>query len=82
MRPRQHCSAAVALAQGNAELFTAHNTWCGYYSMLRVFKHYHFAFSTAAPVRVSMSSYPGVIHSTDDWCLPSPPPVPSSTLLL
>lgn len=81
MRPRQHCSAAVALAKGNAELFTAHNTWCGYYSMLRVFKHYFFPFSSSAPVSVSMSSYPGVIHSTDDWyqatlnptAFPSPP---------
>jgi hypothetical protein len=82
MRPRLHCSAVVALAKGNSELFTAHNTWCGYYSMLRVFKHYSFPFSYSAPVTVSMSSYPGVIHSTDDWyelrqptslCHPLPP---------
>jgi len=26
MRPRQHCSAAVVLADGNAELYTSHNT--------------------------------------------------------
>ena len=47
-----------------------HNTWTTYYTMTRLYKHYDFSGLSdrhAVGRRVSMSSYPGVVSSIDDW---------------
>ncbi|KAL6068912.1 Phospholipase B-like [Balamuthia mandrillaris] len=41
------CSAIIRLLPNNAELFAGHTTWSDYYSMNRIFKHYHFGDTSA-----------------------------------
>lgn len=72
-----HCTALVALVKGGDEdVLVGHNSWEDYNEMLRSFKHYEFAHpspsrahdgGTAQPFRMSMSSYPGLLASTDDY---------------
>ena len=72
-----HCTALVSLAPGNGDLLVGHNSWEDYNEMLRTFKHYEYAHpghtgasnsgTSADPFRVSMSSYPGLLASTDDY---------------
>mmetsp|Transcript_26334 Transcript_26334/g.73628 ORF Transcript_26334/g.73628 Transcript_26334/m.73628 type:complete len:590 (-) Transcript_26334:224-1993(-) len=62
-RQRSHCSALVKLVPDGSELFTGHNMWWSYYAMLRVFKRYEFGTKPT----VAMSSYPGILASTDDF---------------
>merc|ERR1719321_1621145 len=64
-----HCSAMVRLATDNADLLVGHTTWDDFSKMTRVFKYYDFpldASGTMAQI-IGMSSYPGVISSTDDF---------------
>merc|ERR1719336_1113988 len=63
IRLHSHCSAIVKLLPDGSELFTGHNTWFGYYHLLRVWKRYEFG--SLAPV--AMSSYPGFLSSSDDY---------------
>eukprot|EP00928_Gymnodinium_smaydae_P089005 TRINITY_DN7301_c0_g1_i1.p1 TRINITY_DN7301_c0_g1~~TRINITY_DN7301_c0_g1_i1.p1 ORF type:complete len:648 (-),score=130.43 TRINITY_DN7301_c0_g1_i1:247-2190(-) len=58
-----HCSSLVKLVPDGSELFVGHNTWNDYAMMLRTFKRYEFG--DLPPV--SMSSYPGVLTSVDDF---------------
>ena len=37
-RKTSHCSSIVRLAPNNSDLYVGHNTWTGYFSMLRVLK--------------------------------------------
>jgi len=69
-----HCTALVALTADGKDLLVGHNSWEDYNEMLRSFKHYEFAHpghsgrhSSDKAHRVSMSSYPGLLASTDDY---------------
>jgi len=69
-----HCSALIKLI-GTKDLYFSHVTWAGLQTMLRVIKRYNFAYKTSsangAPTveaeSISMSSYPGMIYSMDDF---------------
>lgn len=61
-----HCSALIKAT--DSELFMAHDTWSGYNTMLRQYKTYEFGDQIPA---ISMSSYPGTLHSGDDWYMMS-----------
>jgi len=58
-----HCSSIVKLLPDASELYAGHNSWMGFYQMLRIFKRYEFGSATP----ISMSSYPGMLASTDDF---------------
>uniref|UniRef100_A0A7S1LTH2 Phospholipase B-like n=1 Tax=Neobodo designis TaxID=312471 RepID=A0A7S1LTH2_NEODS len=60
-----HCSVLYKVS-GNDVIF-GHTTWFTYESMTRSYKTYHFPGGEIASIRVS--SYPGVVGSTDDWFL-------------
>ena len=68
-----HCTALIALVEGGKDVLMGHNSWEDYNEMLRSFKHYEFAHpspghgGTTQPFRMSMSSYPGLLASTDDY---------------
>nr|CCD12868.1 unnamed protein product [Trypanosoma congolense IL3000] len=55
-----HCSALVKVVKD--DIFFAHATWSSYNSMMRQYKTYTFGNRF-----VTMSSYPGALHSIDDW---------------
>ncbi|WAR23064.1 PLBL2-like protein [Mya arenaria] len=68
------CSALIKLLPGNKDLYVSHDTWDSYQSMLRVLKKYSFGFhlmsGDSVPGKViTMSSYPGVLLSGDDYYL-------------
>ena len=73
------CSALIKLADGNADIFIAQETWTSVGSMLRIYKMYDFPYTlTGDPAkgrvpaqRVSFSSYPGVLNSGDDFYVTS-----------
>eukprot|EP01135_Chromosphaera_perkinsii_P001927 Nk52_evm76s212 gene=Nk52_evmTU76s212 len=56
-----------------SDLFFAHTTWRAFASMLRIYKHYDFAFTSVkvASQRISFSSSPGFISSKDDFYMTS-----------
>ncbi len=70
------------------DLLAGHATWDDYNEMNRIYKFYHFKFSEPLHAhrlhsqRLAMSSYPGMIFSSDDfYVLDSyvrrpPPPLP------
>lgn len=62
-RKRSHCSALVKLVPDGSDLFAGHNMWWSYYAMLRIFKRYEFGSSKP----IALSSYPGILASTDDF---------------
>ena len=64
-----HCSALVKLLPDNSELYIGHNMWWGYYTMLAVVKRYHFPGRAVASDSVMMTSYPGLLSSSDDFYL-------------
>lgn len=45
------CSALIKLLPGNAELYTSHDTWDEYQSMLRIYKLYDLPFSSTPETR-------------------------------
>ncbi|CAJ1406643.1 unnamed protein product, partial [Effrenium voratum] len=63
------CSALVRLADGDMDLLMGHTTWDDYSKMTRIFKFYNFSLPAAetAATRMSFSSYPGAVTSTDDF---------------
>lgn len=70
----EHCSGLVKLLPGLADLYTSHVTWNSYQSMLRIQKMYVMNFKTAPgsehviPGRkMSLTSYPAFVQSTDDF---------------
>ena len=75
-RQSTHCSALVKLAADFSELYVGHNMWWGWYVMLPVNKRYAFG-APAYPhfAAVLMTSYPGMLASTDDFYV-----VPSTRL--
>eukprot|EP00928_Gymnodinium_smaydae_P069957 TRINITY_DN538_c0_g4_i1.p1 TRINITY_DN538_c0_g4~~TRINITY_DN538_c0_g4_i1.p1 ORF type:complete len:606 (+),score=76.61 TRINITY_DN538_c0_g4_i1:37-1854(+) len=60
---RSHCSALVKLTPDHQELYVGHNTWIGFHMMIRMVKRYEFG--SKRPI--SMSSFPGILASTDDF---------------
>lgn len=66
---KSRCSALVKVLPDTADVLVAHTSWEDYVEMMRVFKHYTFAFRHPATKArtVSFSSYPGMVSSTDDW---------------
>lgn len=65
-RLRSHCSAIVRVAPNNSDLYMGHNTWTGYYSMLRLLKEYNLPVGGSAD-RVVQSGYYGQLYSGDDF---------------
>jgi hypothetical protein len=63
------CSAVVTLAKDRSNFFVGHTTWSDYSEMLRMYKHYDLPVGDGTTRRMSFSSYPGMISSTDDWYL-------------
>eukprot|EP00928_Gymnodinium_smaydae_P040285 TRINITY_DN27340_c1_g3_i3.p1 TRINITY_DN27340_c1_g3~~TRINITY_DN27340_c1_g3_i3.p1 ORF type:complete len:541 (-),score=65.37 TRINITY_DN27340_c1_g3_i3:205-1827(-) len=62
-RQHGHCSAVIKLLADGSDLYAGHNTWGPYYNMLRIFKRYEIGSKTP----IAMSSYPGMLSSTDDF---------------
>lgn len=63
MKLHGHCSSIVKLLADGSELFAGHNSWDNFNFMLRSWKRYEFGSATP----ISMSSYPGMLASTDDF---------------
>jgi hypothetical protein len=69
-----HCSALIKLI-GTKDLYASHVTWNSYQSMIRLIKRYNFPYKTGASQdspkvpgeSISMSSYPGIVFSMDDF---------------
>lgn len=69
-----HCSALVKLLPDFSELYVGHNMWWGYYTMLAVIKSYRFPGQPGMPNEaILMTSYPGLLSSTDDFYLVTGP---------
>ncbi|KAG6442054.1 hypothetical protein O3G_MSEX002134 [Manduca sexta] len=74
----EHCTGLVKLLPGLKDLYTSQVTWNSYQSMLRIQKMYVMNFklqpdsAELIPGRkMSLSSYPGFIQSTDDFYITS-----------
>lgn len=61
------CSALVRLNSNHSDIFVGHTTFSDYSEMNRIFKYYDFPLAEGATRRMGMSSYPGVVGSTDDY---------------
>lgn len=61
------CSALVRLTKDNKDLFVGHTTFSDYSEMNRIWKIYDLPVQGAASRKMSFSSYPGVMGSTDDY---------------
>lgn len=64
-----HCTGVVRLADGNSDLYFGHTTWESFSEMTRIWKVYDFPLKGVAANKISFSSYPGCISSTDDYYL-------------
>jgi len=64
-----HCTGVVRLADGNSELYFGHTTWESFSEMTRIWKVYDFPLKGSVSKKISFSSYPGCISSTDDYYL-------------
>jgi hypothetical protein len=65
------CTAIVRLTEDNKDLLVAHTSWEGYEEMLRIYKKYDIALLNNKADKLSFSSYPGMLSSTDDWYITS-----------
>ncbi|CAG5004577.1 unnamed protein product [Parnassius apollo] len=70
----EHCSGLVKLLPDFSNLYTAHSTWNSYQSMLRLQKMYalHYKLSPKHSKKIpgykmSFTSYPAFVQSTDDF---------------
>mmetsp|Transcript_8961 Transcript_8961/g.21287 ORF Transcript_8961/g.21287 Transcript_8961/m.21287 type:complete len:614 (+) Transcript_8961:91-1932(+) len=59
------CSALVRFT--GDDIFVGHTTWEDYEEMLRIYKFYDFPLKGVASRKISFSSYPAAISSTDDY---------------
>lgn len=66
-----HCSAIIKWIPEKGEVLVSHNTWTTYVMMVRLLKKYTLNYKTSQAKAVSMSSYPGVILSFDDFYITS-----------
>ena len=62
-----HCSSLIRLPDDKSDLFTSHTTWSGYNTMIRTYKVYDLQFNAAFSSKISFSSYPATLWSTDDF---------------
>ena len=67
--PTSHCSSIIKSSPDFSRLYFAHTMWWSYYSMTRIAKVYNLGSAASAPTRskVSLTSYPATLSSTDDW---------------
>lgn len=61
-----HCSALVKVTPDFSELWTAHNTWTGFFTMLRVAKMYDLPIPGVAAQKAAFPGYFGTLSSNDD----------------
>lgn len=66
-RRTTHCSAIVRLSADLGHLWTSHNTWTGYYTMLRVAKTYDMPLSGVRARTTVFSGYFATLSSLDDF---------------
>lgn len=64
-----HCTGLVRLTPDRSELYFGHTTWESFSEMTRMWKVYDFPLEGVAARRISFSSYPGCVSSTDDYYL-------------
>ncbi|CAK0894687.1 unnamed protein product [Prorocentrum cordatum] len=64
-----HCTALARLTEDRQELYLGHTTWEAYSEMTRIWKVYDFPLKGVAARKISFSSYPGCVSSTDDYYL-------------
>ena len=72
---KSHCSAIVKLINENNEknILFGHNTWTGFYELLRTYKSIDYAFEGdnqilgLKPIKMKYSSYPGILFSGDEY---------------
>mmetsp|Transcript_80355 Transcript_80355/g.260328 ORF Transcript_80355/g.260328 Transcript_80355/m.260328 type:complete len:648 (-) Transcript_80355:83-2026(-) len=67
--PAGHCTGLVRLTDDRSELYFGHTTWESFSEMTRVWKVYDFPLTGVAAKKISFSSYPGCVSSTDDYYL-------------
>uniref|UniRef100_A0A914GPK4 Phospholipase B-like n=1 Tax=Globodera rostochiensis TaxID=31243 RepID=A0A914GPK4_GLORO len=65
------CSGLVKVAPNNADILFSQVTMCGFESLLRVLKLYKFGYDRALYPghTTTISSYPGLLYSADDFAL-------------
>ena len=72
---KSHCSAIVKLINENNEknILFGHNTWTGFYELLRTYKSIDYAFEGdnqiigLKSIKMKYSSYPGILFSGDEY---------------
>jgi hypothetical protein len=64
-----HCSVVLKLTPDYSDLFLAHDTWCPYGWMNRIYKMYYIDLQdvNVKARGVSFSSFPGMLYSQDDF---------------
>ena len=65
-----HCSILVRPIGDSfapSDIIFGHTTWDPYTLMLRITKHYDFAYANVASRHAVFSSFPAVLYSFDDW---------------
>lgn len=70
-RRNGRCSVLFKITDDFSDIYMGHNTWFLYSSMLRVYKTYVLPLHNSASVatKMSFSSYPATLASTDDFYL-------------
>mmetsp|Transcript_16983 Transcript_16983/g.59396 ORF Transcript_16983/g.59396 Transcript_16983/m.59396 type:complete len:634 (+) Transcript_16983:61-1962(+) len=68
-RFKGHCTGFARLSEDKSDLFFGHTTWESFSEMTRIWKSYDFPLQGVAAKKISFSSYPGCISSTDDYYL-------------
>jgi len=68
-----HCSALVKVPGDLSDIWSSHSAWFTYSAMNRIYKHYSFNFHNEyiASLKLSFSSYPGLLSSLDDFYIMS-----------
>jgi len=64
-----HCSVLVKLSKDGNRLYSSHDTWSSFNSMLRIYKFYrlHYSLPSNKAPTVAFSSYPSSLPSGDDF---------------
>ncbi|KAI6660986.1 hypothetical protein LOD99_13709 [Oopsacas minuta] len=68
------CSALIKISEDYDDIWFTHDTWGSYFEMLKMMKRYYLPYSLnmrsgdkVPGSNITFSSYPGVIHSIDDF---------------
>jgi len=64
-----HCSVLIKLPGDMSDIWAGHSTWLTFSSMNRLYKHWNFRLNSNTVVsrKMSFSSYPATLASTDDF---------------